>query len=263
MPRTLGKAGASVRKMQMRFRSTRLGMLLALLAAALGLIWLSLHYLKHWAGRWGLWGAGIVMALVIVVQTLEKLTDKAERRLRKAAQQAKQGAEGEERVEAILARLPDDHVVIHDLLGDYGNIDHVVVAPHGVFAIETKSHWGRLSCDGPTLLLNGRPLPKDVVAQTARNAMWLKERIRERTGLQVYVHGLLVFTRGFASAPLPKLRGVWVTTGSYLLWAIGKPRGEAIPVDEIVAAIALQVQTPEAPTAGPQSEGTGTPPPSR
>jgi len=259
MPRTVGKAGASVRKMQMRFLSMRQGMLLALLAAALGLIGLSWHSLKHP----GWWGAGVVMALVIVVKTLEKRSDKAERRLRKAARQAKQGAEGEERVEAILARLPDDHVVMHDLLGDYGNIDHVVVAPHGVFAIETKSHWGRLSCDGPTLLLNGRPLPKDAVAQTVRNAMWLKQRIRERTGLEVYVHGLLVFTRGFASAPLPKLRGVWVTTGSYLLWAIGKPRGEAIPVDEIVAAIAPQAQTPEAPTAGPQSEETGTPPPNR
>jgi LmbE family N-acetylglucosaminyl deacetylase len=233
MPRTVGKAGASIRKMQRRFRNTRLGMLIALLAAVLGLIWLSLHYLKHP----GWWGAGIVMTLVIVLQVLEKRTDRAERRLRKAARQANRGAEGEERVEEILARLPDDHVVIHDLLGDYGNIDHVVVAPHGVFAIETKSHWGRLSCEGSTLLVNGRPLPKDVVAQTVRNALWLRDRTKEQTGLEVFVHAVLVFTRARASMPLPKLKGVQIVEARRLLEVIGQSHGRPIPAGQIASAI--------------------------
>ncbi len=47
MPRTAGKAGVFVRQMEARFRKTRWAMLIGMLAAALGLIRISSHYLKH------------------------------------------------------------------------------------------------------------------------------------------------------------------------------------------------------------------------
>ncbi len=250
MPRTIGKAGGGVRRMEAGLRKRRARMLFGVLVAALALLWLSSLSRKHPSA----WGGGIVLCLALVLRVLDRRVTKSDRHLRKAIRRADQGAEGEERVEEILARLPDGHVVIHDLMGDYGNIDHVVVAPHGVFAIETKSSWGRLSSVDGKLLLNGRPLAKDAVAQTVRNAMWLKELIKQRTGLEVYVHALLVFTRGIASAPLPRMRGVWVTTASYLLWAIGKPQGQAVPVDRIVAAIAPREQRAGAPAADTQPD---------
>ena len=59
-----------------------------------------------------------------------------------------------------------------------------------------------------------------------------------------FVHAILVFTRGFASAPLPKLRGVQITAGSHLLGAIREARGEGIPVDAIAAALASPAPHP-------------------
>jgi hypothetical protein len=56
------------------------------------------------------------------------------------------GARGEESVGAILDELRSGGwYVIHDLALGRGNIDHVLVGPGGVFAVETKSHRGRIS----------------------------------------------------------------------------------------------------------------------
>lgn len=58
------------------------------------------------------------------------------------------GAGGEEAVGAILAGLSAQgwHVT-HDFTLGRGNIDHVLVGPGGLFAVETKSHPGRYSID--------------------------------------------------------------------------------------------------------------------
>jgi hypothetical protein len=176
--------------------------------------------------------------LAVLLVGLERRSHKADRSLRRAERRAGRGAVGEERVEEILGHLPDDHVVIHDLEASYGNIDHVVLAPYGVFVIETKSQWGRLSTNGSTLLLNGRPLPKDPVEQSLRNALWLRDRIRRHTGLEVFVHALVVFTRACASEPLPKLRGVQILEARHLLEVIAQTHGKEIPADRVLPAIA-------------------------
>src|SRR5262252_8132410 len=49
------------------------------------------------------------------------------------------GAGGEEYVGAILGSLDEHWSVIHDATVGPGNIDHIVVGPGGVFAIETKA----------------------------------------------------------------------------------------------------------------------------
>jgi len=53
---------------------------------------------------------------------------------------------GERKTRKALEALPDDHIVLHDLLLQNGDktsqIDHVVISPCGIFVIETKA------CDG-------------------------------------------------------------------------------------------------------------------
>src|SRR5438552_9799700 len=47
------------------------------------------------------------------------------------------GLEGEERVGELLeALVPDGFLPVHDLDLGFGNVDHVVIGPTGVFAIE-------------------------------------------------------------------------------------------------------------------------------
>ena len=64
---------------------------------------------------------------------------------------AYKGKEGENRVHNILLQLPDDYVIIDDVVlrTDRGTtqIDHVVVSRYGVFAIETKNYRGEIYGD--------------------------------------------------------------------------------------------------------------------
>jgi hypothetical protein len=55
------------------------------------------------------------------------------------------GALGERKLAAALAALPDV-VVLHDrsVPGTRGNIDHLVIAPAGLFVVDAKHHKGRL-----------------------------------------------------------------------------------------------------------------------
>lgn len=63
----------------------------------------------------------------------------------------KRGYDGEKRVSKILSsNLSDEYSLINDVtLSDgYGNIDHVVLGPNGVFVIETKNYGGKIFCNG-------------------------------------------------------------------------------------------------------------------
>src|SRR5208283_3872555 len=57
---------------------------------------------------------------------------------------------GEKRVAKLLSsKLSDDYFLINDLyLHSGGDIDHVVLAPSGVFVLETKNWSGDITCNG-------------------------------------------------------------------------------------------------------------------
>jgi hypothetical protein len=87
------------------------------------------------------------------------------------------GAVGESQVAACLRQSPDSHTVIHDLTfeGISGNIDHLVVGPTGVFAIDAKNWCGMVSAAGDgELLLNGMATPKPEVRRFIARAMGLR-----------------------------------------------------------------------------------------
>jgi len=66
----------------------------------------------------------------------------------------RKGAEGEELTADDLSTLPGTSSVFHDLTHPSigGNIDHIVVGPTGVFALETKNWKGNVSLSGPGIL---------------------------------------------------------------------------------------------------------------
>jgi len=64
------------------------------------------------------------------------------------------GAAGEERVAAILAKhLHASVVVLHDrrIPGTRANIDHIAVAPSGVWVIDAERYKGKLAVTRPRL----------------------------------------------------------------------------------------------------------------
>jgi hypothetical protein len=123
----------------------------------------------------------------------------------------KQGYEGENRVSKILSSaLSDEYYLINDVMvsDGYGNIDHVVLGPNGVFVIETKNYSGKIACQGDewtrqytskktgsfSRFINfelGSPSK-----QARRNSMRIKRVIESSRTLKsrrIWVEGIVVF----------------------------------------------------------------------
>lgn len=89
----------------------------------------------------------------------------------------------------LAASLAGDNRIIHDIqCGDF-NIDHVVITPAGVFAVETKSRLKPPAGNGrPTVKYDGKSLAfpswseSKPIEQADRQARWLANYLREATG---------------------------------------------------------------------------------
>lgn len=94
----------------------------------------------------------------------------------------RKGLEGETIVSQELSRLPNNYYVIHDVTLHYKRrvqIDHVVVGPTGIFAIETKSMGGNLR---PHLngWLQGAKVIRSPQHQAMQGALILSSLITQR-----------------------------------------------------------------------------------
>jgi hypothetical protein len=101
------------------------------------------------AAAWVLWrqrGAGIGLTALLIVSSLtvlgaaSVLFDKSLIPIR--------GYRAERRVCRELTKLPDEYWILNDVQinagGKSAQIDHVLVSPHGIWCIETKSWLGRI-----------------------------------------------------------------------------------------------------------------------
>jgi hypothetical protein len=131
---------------------------------------------------------------------------------------AKRGAEGEEAVGALLDELPaDQYHVLHDVAIAYGNIDHILISKQkGIFLIETKSHTGSISATDGVLLRDGMPLEKNILGQTTRNVYWLKGYLAAKLGVDVWVNGVIVFSRAFVPYEMPPMNKIAVKNHKFL-----------------------------------------------
>lgn len=114
-----------------------------------------------------------------------------------ARTKARDGLVAEQMTGQLLNRLiGPDCIVAHDLPCDGFNIDHVVIAPHAVYAVETKSfrkprssaddsHY-KVTYDGEALRF---PDWRDSapIAQARRQAQWLRRYLRESLGREIPV----------------------------------------------------------------------------
>jgi hypothetical protein len=106
------------------------------------------------------------------------------------------GVEGEEKVTSLLQRsLNNCYFLVNDVVysdnwGKKRNIDHVLLGPNAVFAIETKN-WTRLYFD-----------PTD---QAQRNAQWVRQTIMDSKALgdrTLWVQAVVVFLNSLGAPDL-------------------------------------------------------------
>jgi len=127
------------------------------------------------------------------------------------------GRDGERIVGQFLEDLRAQRArVFHDLVGDGFNIDHVVVSPHGIFVIETKSFSkpGRgdaiIQFDGEQLLVKGRPLSRNPVRQVQGAARWLSDQLQQSTGRRFPIRPVVLLPGWFVEVCTKTLPEVWV-----------------------------------------------------
>ena len=87
-------------------------------------------------------------------------------------------------------------------------MDHVVIGPTGVFALDTKNWRGVVSADGKgEVLINGR-FEKPYIRQFVGRVMGIKDRVKALApGVDPYIQAVFVFTSARVDAN-------WGTTGN-------------------------------------------------
>ncbi|MCJ7612245.1 MAG: NERD domain-containing protein [Candidatus Aminicenantes bacterium] len=150
----------------------------------------------------------ILILLAGIVVIARSLINRVIDNLEKKRIDFRKGATGEALVGYILAGFPDAYRIIPGVETSFGDIDHVVVGPTGVYAVDTKNWRGIVTADGEgELLLNGRPTKKPAIGNLTRSIMTTKKKIKVRSALDPYVRGVLAF-------PSARVEAKWGTTGS-------------------------------------------------
>ena len=130
----------------------------------------------------------------------------------------KQGRDGEKAVGQYLELLRQQGAkVFHDIPGDGFNLDHVVIAPSGVYVIETKTYskpdkgQTRITYTGDTLIYHDGFKDDKPLIQVRAAANWLRQIIKESTGRDVNVRKVVLFPGWFIERTAEAMQSdVWV-----------------------------------------------------
>ena len=130
----------------------------------------------------------------------------------------RKGAVGEAIVATTLRELPHDFIVVNDVSKRFGNIDHVVIGPTGIYVVDTKNWKGSVKADGSgELLLNGQPLPKPAIKTLLGAVMDFQAKLKALTETDHFVRGLMVFPNAYVEANFGSTRQVHCLRNERLL----------------------------------------------
>ena len=140
------------------------------------------------------------------------------------------GARGEERVSGILSSLPDGYHVFNDFVACGKHVDHVVVGPAGVFAVETKFWSGKVTIEDGHVLLDGRLPSRSPLAQVRREAELVKTEL-QRAGWTGQVTPVLAFASDTFTATIAELQGAVILNSCHLRSSFDTTRVVILPAD--------------------------------
>ena len=160
--------------------------------------------------------------------------------LYRKVERLKLGLRGEETVGEYFNRLvAKGYRVFHDIPGEKGNIDHVIISTRGAFTVETKTRSkpakgdAIVTFDGETLSFNNARSDDAAIRQAKAQAGQLKRILKEETGNDYSVQPVVVVPGWFVEG-LPGSSGsdVWVLNPKSLhKWIDHEP--EKISTDRV------------------------------
>ena len=118
------------------------------------------------------------------------------------------GILGEEAVADALAVLPSSYWVLHGVPTGHGDVDHVVIGPTGVFALETKAWDGKFYRSRGQLYCNGKPA--EHVLRQARGAAGQVRELLLAAGIDEWVEAVVVAARASVSRSPVRFRKSYV-----------------------------------------------------
>jgi len=172
-------------------------------------------------------------------------------RLTKRVRDYRLGLEAETAVgQELNLLMKDGFSVFHDVPSDKQfNVDHVVVGPQGVFAVETKgrgkpisrdgSETHRVQYDGKKLLFPGWTETKPL-EQARANADWLRKWLTSAVGTPVDVKPVLMLPGWYIDRTSPP--GMAVMNGTNCRTFFVKARDQQLS-DQLVKQIVYQLDT--------------------
>lgn len=137
--------------------------------------------------------------------------------------------------------------VFHDLEQEDWNIDHALIGPGGVFAIETKTiskptdHNTIVAYDGQRLLVDGRELPRDPLKQALGAARRLREILKDQTAQDVHVQAVVLFPGWFVEAEAQP-PDVFVASENYFLGSFDYGRKRKILDDTMIKLLSAGLE---------------------
>ena len=126
------------------------------------------------------------------------------------------GRNGERIVAEIFDNLRGQgFVVFHDLIVKNFNIDHVILTPHGIFTVETKTFSkppkGEITYKDEKIIAGNINFGNKIILQAESQSKWLKSILKDSTGRNYYVMPVIVFPGWFVQ-PMPEYlkKRIWI-----------------------------------------------------
>jgi hypothetical protein len=189
---------------------------------------------------WLLTFIAIAVCLYSVWKTIE---------YKKSKRNLELGRDGERVVAEHLEQLrPLGYRVFHDVPGPTFNIDHVLIGPAGIFAVETKAlrkpsfSNSRIIYDGVCIKAQGVRLDRDPLIQARAQARWLTDLINNGRKRSVPVRSVLLFPAWWVDdVAKPAKDATWVLNPKCLYAYLQRER-HLLPDDSVDTVASLLAQ---------------------
>jgi hypothetical protein len=139
------------------------------------------------------------MAILIILFSLYKV-----RKIFINVSQLKLGRDGERIIGETLDSLREkEYKILHDIVGENFNIDHVIISTKGIFLIETKTFSkpngvdAKILFNGKEITVNGMKTDKNILNQVLASSNWLRNLLKESTGKEFRIKPVIVFPGWF------------------------------------------------------------------
>lgn len=148
------------------------------------------------------------------------------------------GAEGERKTERVLVKLERaGWRARHDLEAQFGNIDHLLVGPGGVFLLDSKQYLGRVAVADGVVEVSRRANPRGgyrdaKLARNLRGEAWRISQHLAAEGLRCWVQPVAVVWSGFEQQCVEQAGVVFIHGSRLEEWLLQRERRLGEPFRE-------------------------------